>query len=320
MKTLNLFTLLLAVLVLSCSSRKVSLNPNDSLIVNLSKVPDSIKIDNIIVHNLFKSQILAHKNGQYDSLLIVKNVYRAHQQLWDNCYAMIFGEENARKFNNPAGMVAWNKSFYLTNKTAFDKRASQLLSMNFDGVLNTNLKKFNKLVTYHPKATISILFTPLQGLIFGGCTSDQFALELNPLSNDLEDIINKGIPHELNHLAYEPNRVKDPNKSTALAQVIDEGFACYFTWEFFDRKLPKYSFVENMTEADWNWYIAHEKEIFKKVNIYFDDKTGNNPLLMNGKFKLFPDAPKTLFYWLGFRIIEAYVEKHGPKSWQNASS
>ena len=277
-----------------------------------------IKVGDITVHNLYKSQMLAHSvAGEFDSLLIEKNVYLAHQKLWDNCYAMIFGAANATKFNTVSGMLNWNRTLYPANKVLFDQKARQLLSMRLDSMLRVNLERFNSLVAFKPKAEISLLFTPIQGIGFGGCDASQFALELNYENNDLEYTLNKGIPHELNHLAYEPHRLKDPEHGTALAQVIDEGFACYFTWVFFDRQIPKYEVVENMGKANWDWYLTHEKDLFEKLSPYFLDRSEDNPLLRNDKHKLFPDAPKTLFYWMGFRIIEAYVAKHGKDSWKD---
>ncbi len=127
----------------------------------------------------------------------------------------------------------------------------------------------------------------------------------------------KGLPHELSHLAYEPFREGDPDKNTALRQTIDEGFACYFTWLFFNKEIPQYEAVENMTEANWQWYLEHEKELYTSLKPYFSDESGNNPLLRNDQFELFKDAPKSLNYWLGFRIIEKYVEKHSPDSWRD---
>lgn len=289
----------------------------DTLADSLRKLADDTKVGDITIHNLFKNQILAHADGKYDSLLIVNKVYNSHRQLWDSCYAMIFGTENAGKFSTATGMIAWNKTLYPKNKAYFDKQARTLISMNVDSILAVNLKKFNKLVKYKPGAEISFLFTPLQGIGFGGCKANQFALELNNKSNDLNYVINKGIPHELNHLAYEKRKINDPMKGTALAQAIDEGFACYFTWMFFDRKLPKHEFVERMSANDWKWYMDHEAELFNKLSPYFKDKSGDNPLLRNNKHKLFPDAPKTLFYWLGFRIVESYVSKHGTNSWKD---
>jgi len=302
----------------SCSLKRNSIRSKPlSLIDSLKVVSDSVKVEGITIHNLFKSQILAHRNvGKYDSAMILHDVYMPHKQLWDNCYGMIFGSDNASKFNTSSGMIAWNKMLYPENKSLFDNKARELLAMNLDSILKVNLNRFNEMVSYKPKAVISIVFTPIQGIGFGGCNAEQFALELNYKNNDLDYTINKGIPHELNHLAYEPNRMKDPKHETALAQTIDEGFACYFTWVFFDGTISKHEAVENMSEAEWNWYIAHEKEIFQKVKKYFKE-TGENPLLSNNKFKLFPDAPKTLFYWLGFRIIEAYVKNHEPNSWKD---
>ena len=318
MKTaLHIIFLSLAFLC-SCSVPKEPTRARSmSFIDSLNNVSDSIKIDDIVIHNLFKSQILAHiVPGKYDSLMIINDVYKPHKQLWDNCYGMIFGSDNAAKFNTSTGMIAWNRTLYPENKFLFDNKARLLLAMNIDSILKTNLQKFNKMVSYKPKAVMSILFTPIQGIGFGGCNAEQFALELNYEGNDLDYTINKGIPHELNHLAYEPNRMRDPKHATALAQTIDEGFACFFTWVFFDGNISRNQAVENMSEADWEWYIANEKEIFEKVKIYFDE-TDENPLLRNNKFKLFPDAPKTLFYWLGFRIVESYVSNHGPDSWKD---
>lgn len=288
-----------------------------TLAERLEKISDSTRIGGITIKNLFKSQILAHKENEFDSLMIVEKVYEPHQALWDNCYAMIFGEENASKFNTETGMVAWNRELYPKNKDFFDQRAEKLLEINIDSILKDNLTKFDKLVPYKVESTISILFTPITGILFGGCTNDQFCIELNYEEQDIVYTIEKGIPHELNHLAYDPLRDDDPKRNTALRQTIDEGFACYFSWIFFDKEIPKYQAVENMTEQDWSWYKENEKEIFLKTKEYFDDESGNNPLLRNDQIQLFKDAPKTLNYWLGFRIIEKYVEKYGAESWND---
>ena len=287
------------------------------LLNDLIQVPDSIKVNDIVVLNLFKDQILAHKNGQYDSLSIIEKVYKPHQKLWDSCYAMIFGEENASKFNTIEGMVNWNRTLYPQNIDLFNSRTKELLAINLDSVLNVNLERFNHIIDYKPSARISILFTPLFGIGFGGCSANQFCFELNNTEFDVNYTLKYGVPHELNHLAYEPLRKNDPMFGTALALAIDEGFACYFTWAFFDDKFSKYKAVEGMNEEDWNWYISHEKELYLKLKPYFEDKSGDNPLLNNSKHQLFPDAPKTLYYWLGFRIVENYVEKHGKNSWKD---
>ncbi len=307
----------LFLLLTACNKKNKTSDTSLTFEEKLEQLPDSVKVDGIIVKNLFKNQILAHKGNQYDSLMIVNKVYKPHKELWDDCYGMIFGEENAAKFNTPVGMIKWNKTLYPENKDFFDKRVKELLKINLDSVLETNLNKFEKMVPYQPQAKISILFTPIQGIGFGGCDKDQFCFELNNKDYKVSYTIEKGLPHELNHLAYEPFRENDPKRNTALAQTIDEGFASFFTWIFFKGKITKYEAVENMTNEEWNWYIKNEKEIFEKSKKYFDDKSGDNPLLRNDKFHLFEEAPKSLNYWLGFRIVEKYVEKNGAESWKD---
>ncbi|REC43373.1 gliding motility protein GldB-related protein [Chryseobacterium pennipullorum] len=283
----------------------------------LEQIPDSVKIGNIVILNLFKHQLLAHKNNKYDSVRIINNVYLPHKKLWDSCYGVIFGEENGHLFNNPKGMISWNKTLYRDNKKQFEEKTNILLGINVEKTLKKTLTKFRTLVPFQPKAKISLLFTPLTGIAFGGCNDEQFALELNNKSLDILYAFEKGFPHELNHLVYEHFRKANPDGESALSQTIDEGFACYFTYVFFDRKIQKYEAVENMTQENWNWYVTHEKEIFTKLKPYFTDTSGNNPLLRNDKLKTFPEAPKSINYWLGFRIIEKYVEKHGSDSWKD---
>lgn len=283
----------------------------------IEQIPDSVKIENIVILNLFKHQLLAHKNNIYDSTRIVNNVYLPHKKLWDSCYGVIFGEENGRLFNNPKGMISWNKTLYRDNKKQFEEKINLLLGINVEKTFKKTLTKFRTLVPFQPKAKISLLFTPLTGIAFGGCNDEQFALELNNKGLDILYALEKGLPHELNHLVYEHFRKADPDGESALSQTIDEGFACYFAYVFFDRKIGKYEAVENMTQENWAWYIKNEKEIFTKLKPYFSDTSGNNPLLRNDQLKLFPEAPKSLNYWLGFRIIEKYVEKHGSDSWKD---
>lgn len=290
---------------------------NDFEFREIEKISDRVKIENITIINVFKYQILAHKNKVFDSAMIVKNVYEPHQKLWDSCYGVIFGDENAKRFNNKHGMIEWNKTLLDKNRQQLAAQARTITGIHLNHLIKNSLTKFSKLVPYQPAAKISLLFTPIDGIGFGGCSADQFALELNNPSVEIAYTLEKGLPHELNHLVYEKFRNRDPDRNSALSQTIDEGFACYFTYVFFDKKISEYEAVENMSKENWDWYIAHEKEIFTKVKSYFSDASGNNPLLRNDRIKLFPDAPKTLNYWLGYRIVAKYVEKYGKDSWKD---
>jgi len=141
----KIILILLFGFLLFSSSCKYGVKENDNTqltyIEKLKSLPDNIKVEDIIIKNLFKSQILAHQGNTYDSIMIIEKVYKPHQALWDSCYAMIFGKENAPKFNTIKGMISWNKTLYPENKEFFDQRAKILLKMNFDSILKTNLLK-----------------------------------------------------------------------------------------------------------------------------------------------------------------------------------
>ncbi|MBF9255673.1 hypothetical protein I2I11_20415 [Pontibacter sp. 172403-2] len=289
----------------------------------MEQVKDSIQIGDITVYNSFKHQILANKGNTYDSTLILDKVYKRHQKLWDGCYAMIFGEENASKFKTEVGMVKWNKALYKDNKEFMEQRVRELLQQNVDSILKESLSGFTTLIDKHrPTAKISIVFVPLQGVTFGGCDQSMFVLDLMDTSNDLNYVLTKGFPHEINHLAYEPTRKHDPDRKTALLNTIDEGLACYYTYKFFKGDIPKRTAVENMSEEDWNWYLQHEKEIFVKSRPYLLESSEKvTPYscscgMHRGK-KLFEDAPHSICYWLGFRIIESYERNNGVGSWKD---
>lgn len=96
--------------------------------------------------------------------------------------------------------------------------------MNLDSIIENNFIKFNQLVSHKIESTISMLFTPLTGILFGGYDNDQFCNVLNYNGQNIEYTIENGIPHELNHLAYKPFRENDPKKNSALGQTIGEGF------------------------------------------------------------------------------------------------
>ncbi|MCX2742214.1 DUF2268 domain-containing putative Zn-dependent protease [Pontibacter anaerobius] len=256
-------------------------------------------------------------------MLIVNKVYKQHQKLWDGCYAMIFGEENSGKFNNKEGMVVWNRKIYAENREFMEQRVRELLKQNVDSILTSSLAGFTSLIGKHkPKAKISIVFVPLQGVKIGGCDQSMFVLDLMDTDYDLNRVLTEGFPHEINHLAYEPTRATDPDRSTALLNTIDEGLACYYTYKYFGGKITKHRAVENMTEEEWDWYMRNEKEIFTKSKPYLlESSEKQTPYSCNcgmhrGK-KLFEEAPRTVCYWLGFRIIEFYEKKHGAGSWKD---
>lgn len=305
--------ILTTLLFIFCKAETKAQENNElSFFDRVENIPDSIKIDDIVIYNLFKYQVLAHKNGSFDSTMIIEKVYNAQPKIWNELYGVLF---DSVMFTTYAGMAKWNKEIFIKRNNTITSRVNKLLDAKFDSTLRASLKGIKALTGRTPQnIRLSIIFAPLEGIGFGGIKSDAFVLDLLDNNNDVINLVQEGIPHELNHFIYEPTREKDPDKDSPLRLTIDEGFACFYAYKYFAGKISKARAVEAMTKDEWDWYLLHEKEIFNKCAPHFFYKGREDPLR-----KLGPEmkAPKTLFYWLGFRIIEFYVEKHGSDSWKD---
>jgi uncharacterized protein YjaZ len=308
-----ILTVFLLISSLSCKEKtKTQEGYEIAFFDRVKDIPDSIKIDDIVIYNLFKYQILAHKNNSFDSTLIIGKVYHGHPKIWNELYGRLF---DSAMFTTYPGMLKWNKEIFAKNSDSIISRVNKLLDAKFDSVLQASLIGIKKLTGRTPgNIRLSIILAPVEGIGFGGIENDAFILDLLDNNFDIINMVQEGIPHELNHFIYEPTRENDPNKETPLRLTIDEGFACFYAYKYFAGKISKAQAVEQMTVDEWNWYLLHEKEIFDKCAPYFYYKGEEDPLR-----KLGPDlnAPKTLFYWLGFRIVEFYVKEHGSESWKD---
>lgn len=303
----------LFIFTLSCSEKGKGTNENQaSIFEKVENVPDSIKVDDIVIYNLFKYQILANKNGSFDSALLINKVYNKQPKIWKELYGVLFDRE---MFTSTQGMIKWNKEIFQNKRDSIESRVNALLDSEFDSTLKKSLKGIKTLTGRTPSnIRLSIILAPVEGIGFGGMENDAFILDLLDNNFDVISMVQEGIPHEFNHFIYEPTRENDPNKDTPLRLTIDEGFACYYTYKYFDGEITKAQAVEQMTEEDWDWYLEHEKEVYNKCAPYFFYKGDEDPLRNLGNEM---NAPKTLFYWLGFRIIDYYVNEHGPDSWKD---
>ena len=312
-ETGTILMFLFFILFVGCKERnRANIDNELSIFDKVEKLPDSIEIDDIIIYNLFKYQILAHKNNSFDSTLIINNVYNKQPRIWNELYGVLFDKT---MFTTAHGMVKWNKEIFNNNRDSIESRVNALLNVQFDSTLQASIEGIKMLTGRTPKnIRISIILAPVEGIGFGGMENDAFILDLLDNNFDIINMVQEGISHELNHFIYEPTRKNDPNKDTPLRLTIDEGFACFYTYTYFDGEISKAQSVEQMTENEWKWYLLHEKEIYELCSPYFFYSGEGDPLRKLGSEM---NAPKTLFYWLGFRIVEFYVNKHGIDSWKD---
>lgn len=223
MRIKGITILFLFIISIACTNKDHSASENDqSIFVKVEEIPDSA--------------------------LVVNKVYHAQPKIWNDLYGVLFDSE---MFTTTQGMVKWNREIFDEKRDSIESRVNALLDLKFDSTLQASLEGFIELTGRRPEnVRLSIILAPVEGIGFGGIENDAFVLDLLDNNFDVKNMVQEGIPHEFNHFIYEPTRENDPNRDTPLRLTIDEGFACYYTYKYFDGKISKAQAVEQMTEKD----------------------------------------------------------------------
>lgn len=320
--TIKPFTLVFLILFFcNCTVTKIAKNESYSDLINKVKnTKDSISVGKMTIHNAYKNQLLAHRDGKFDSIMILKKVYEPNKHAFDSCLSQIFGEENGKKFM-PEGLYTWNKMLLTENESLIRQKLAVLDSADVDQLFTKHLNALQKITGQQGEGKWLIYFGPKNFSIFGGCDNNAMVLDMFGSAWTTESI-DKVFAHELEHLLFNPVLEKDPHGQTGLGITLDEGLAVYFTSLYLNQTLE-----EALYGKDTQALLDREKEIFEKLEPYFY-KTNEEgcPIFKhcgrNSNCKpVVEGLPKTveneLCYFLGFRIIQSYVSQNGKDSWKD---
>ncbi len=152
----------------------------------------------------------------------------------------------------------------------------------------------------------------LAGGDLGGTQGTMWA-NLSNLGEKPEEHFRFMLPHELNHQVYNTAHPSVP--ITLVRSIVEEGFCCFLNricWEGRGSSPKHISF----SEEAWKWALAHEREV---VSAAVPD-LGSCDWETISKFHqwhVYPwdGAVDRLAYFLGFRLCEAYTNRHGKDSW-----
>jgi hypothetical protein len=124
------------------------------------------------------------------------------------------------------------------------------------------------------------------------------------------------LAHEVNHLIFSERRDVDPHAGTVLYRMIDEGFAAYVA-HYYSGAAQSPAHALSWTEQELVWALQHERILWSMLQPYFQSAHGDvfDAFFMYDQHVL-PEAPGKIGYFLGYRIVEAYVKRHGAESWR----
>lgn len=299
------------VLTVSCKNKSEKLKSQGNYEVNFNETKDTLDFGDFKVYNIYKSQVLTYLQlkDEKDSVKIanqiINNLLKPYPAIFKNCFS----------FSEP-DFISWNKN-YIINDSLIKKRIELIRKINLDAIIEKNYKSVSKLSGYKPTGAWYAYFFGFPDMC-DMCGCDLYSMQLNLAYPELtKDYFNYLFPHELNHNIYDLTNGNDPDSKTVLWDIINEGFATYFS-----KKHSNLSIMQAFTpykENDYEWCLQNEKKIFEKAKPILFSINGDDfdDLGTADRNTFIKDSPGKLGYFIGYRIIEEYVKKHGSDSWKD---
>lgn len=229
------------------------------------------------------------------------SIYTPYQELW-NGY-----------LGNSDKVVQW------INENQFQTHKWVEKSKNVNGKqITRSLQKFSKdmkaLTGYDAKGDWYILFGPAWTDL-GGLGRYAMVIDLSHENNKSVENIEQILPHEITHqIMMETNKHND---KTSLEPIIGEGFAVWINQKYWKKK---YTLAQHLGYTDSELERCEKnieliKSFFEK-NKFSEDKNIID-VFRSRETKLNEKLPGAIGYYIGYKIIEQYVQKNGKDSWKD---
>ena len=236
---------------------------------------------------------------------IIGNLLKPYPNIFENCFSY-----------SEADFVFWNLN-YVKNDSLIVSRINYINKINLDSIIKENYKSVSELSGHQPTgAWYEYFFSNPKGCDMCGC--DLNAMQLNlAYPNFSKENLNYLLPHELNHNIYDLTNANDPDSETVLWDIINEGFATYFSRTHSNLSINKA--FSPYKEYNYDWCLQHEKKNFEKAKPLLFSTKKSDFIKLGGAIEnsFIEGSPGKLGYFIGYRIIEEYVNKNGDDSWRN---
>ena len=298
-KTILIIVIALGIGCTSKPSKKKSFD-DDFQIVDISQKQLALYNKHLITDSVQRMKIFQ------DSL------YHPYKEVWNGYVGSMNGFDVTVHYYGIKNINALNQK----NKAFYSESNKQIILTTLFKIK----KGIEKLTERSPIGKWYLLYGPSStdlGSIGNGTMLIDFA------SSDIKDVksITKWFPHELNHQIHSNTKKKDSINSV-LARCISEGFATYVHKLYFNiiEKDKNYSTAMSLAyseeelkeaEKEWEFIFSYFKNNYSSTDQNMISKFGSR----NAKIK--ENLPGAIGYFIGFKIVEAYVSKHGSESWKD---
>ena len=231
---------------------------------------------------------------------LVRDVYAPYTAFWNG---YLGGEGDFRE---------WVAARLLAPDHPVRTRMAALLDVGLDRRFIEATDWIRRTTGRKPRGTWYIVFGPgwtdMGGLGDIGMVAD--FTKMQPDAEAIADIL----PHELTHQVHgaSPGRVNDPDRGTVLDRIVSEGFASYVAWVYGGgRRTPAQALM--YPEPGWAWALAHEADLRAAAAPLLPSRRREDVDRVSSRSEhLLPGSPGADGYFLGYRLVQAYVAKRQP--------
>ncbi|MCY3611314.1 MAG: DUF2268 domain-containing putative Zn-dependent protease [Gemmatimonadetes bacterium] len=252
------------------------------------------------VHNVWKAQVravhLTARGAVADRVEMLRDsVYTPYSDFWDGYLGPGFDGWVRRRFDlagHPARTNPTRTDFFrmIADATA---RSEEITGLR--GCAEWYL-------VYGPG------YANMGGLSDGRMLVDFFALGYGD-DFDTEDM-RRVVSHEVAHVLR--GYASEPDAWTVLNVIVTEGMADYFKRVYWRYELSDAE-VLGYSQSEWDWAVAHESELWRIAREQLEETSSAIiDQYQRSDRRLHPEGPPRVGYFLGYRISEAYMARHGP--------
>ena len=260
------------------------------------------------VINVYRAQALALaevREEPSDSTIerLVRGAYRPYAEFWGS---YLGDEETFRE---------WSRETFLRSDSPLDARLDAFLDLDLDAAFESGSAWVEAQTGRPPQGTWYIAFGP-GWTDMGGIGGSTMVADLSKVTVDPARLPHL-VVHELVHQIHGPSlaRTDDPDRGTVLDRIVSEGLATYAA-HIHAAGTRSPAAAVGYSEEEWHWSLEHVVELAAATALLLGsrERADLDRVSSRGESVLTPGvgAPG---YFLGFRIVEAYVAAHGPGSW-----
>lgn len=250
-----------------------------------------------------QARIVAAARGPRDTAAIarmVREVWAPHREFW----AGYVGDEAA--FRERVAVPLLGESHPIR------RRIAAVLALKLDSLFTATERWVSRTTGLEPRGHWVLVFGP-GTTDMGGIGDMAMLVDFTRQSVEPQDVA-AILPHELVHMLRGLER-PDPDAGTVLSRAIGEGVAVYAVYVH-GRGTRSEARALGYSDDEWRLALANERALAAALaTIASSRRREDSDRVASRSERLVAAGPPAAGYFVGFRIVQAYVARYGASSW-----